>query len=159
MEGGKSSKMRRRPFFVFWVFFFFFFFFLLFTFQNGENSSKMRWGEALFFFFFFFAFHFSKQLKFVLGVPKWKFSTGKNAFHAGKKSGKMTLPPQKNFPVTPLSWWRYFFPYPFLDLWFFCYFFFILYFFHFENLSKFIIFLNEVVRGIEPQTNNYEPNY
>ena len=24
------------------------------------------------------------------------------AFHAGKKSGKITLPPQKNFPVTPL---------------------------------------------------------
>ena len=24
------------------------------------------------------------------------------AFHAGKKSGKMTLLPQKNFPVTPL---------------------------------------------------------
>ena len=25
------------------------------------------------------------------------------AFHALKKSGKMTLPPQKNFPVTPLN--------------------------------------------------------
>ena len=28
-------------------------------------------------FFFFFAFHFSKWLKFVLGLPKWEFSTTK----------------------------------------------------------------------------------
>ena len=28
-------------------------------------------------FFFFFAFHFSKWLKFVLGLPKWEFSTRK----------------------------------------------------------------------------------
>ena len=53
--------------------------------------------------FFFFAFHFSKRRKFVLGVPKWKFSTGKKHFTPGKKSGKMTLPLQKNFPVTPLG--------------------------------------------------------
>ena len=49
-----------------------------------------------------FCFHFSKPLKFVLGVPNWKFSTGKKHFTLGKKSGKMTLPPQKNFSVTPL---------------------------------------------------------
>ena len=54
------------------------------------------------FFFFFFAFYFSKPLKFVLGLPKWKFSTGKKHFTPGKKSEKMTLPPQKNLPVTPL---------------------------------------------------------
>ena len=42
-EGGKSKNERRK-------------------------SSKLRRG--LFFFFFFFAFHFSKPLKFVLGVPK-----------------------------------------------------------------------------------------
>ena len=47
--------------------------------------------------------HFSKPLKFVLGLQKWKFSTGKKHSTPGKKSGKMTLPPQKkNFPVTPL---------------------------------------------------------
>ena len=51
----------------------------------------------------YFAFHFSKQLKFVLGLPKWKFSTGEKAFHTGEKSWKMTLPPQKTFPVTPLT--------------------------------------------------------
>ena len=31
--------------------------------------------------------------------------------------------------------------------------------FHFENLSKFIIFSNEDVRRIEPQTNNHKSNY
>ena len=32
----------------------------------------------------FFAFHFSKPLKFVLGLPKWEFSTGKKHFTPGK---------------------------------------------------------------------------
>ena len=53
--------------------------------------------------FVLFVFHFSKPLKKILGLPKWKFSTGKKHFTPGKKSGKMTLPPQKNFPVTPLD--------------------------------------------------------
>ena len=57
---------------------------------------------VLFCFCFVFAFNFSKPLKFVLGLPKWKFSTGKKHFTAGKKSGKMTLPRQKILPVTPL---------------------------------------------------------
>ena len=68
-----------------------------------ENVRKR--GEDFFFFFFFlflFAFHFWKRRKFVLGLPKWEFSTGKKHFTPGKKSGKMTLPPQKNMPVTPL---------------------------------------------------------
>ena len=38
-----------------------------------------------------------------MGVPKWKFSTRKEHFTSGKKSGKMALPPQKNMPVTPLK--------------------------------------------------------
>ena len=33
------------------------------------------------------------------------FLLGKEHFTPGKKSGKMTLPPQKNFPVTPLAQW------------------------------------------------------
>ena len=37
-----------------------------------------------------------------MGLPKWEFSTGKKHFTPGKKSGKMTLPPQKNMPVTAL---------------------------------------------------------
>ena len=69
--------------------------------MEGGKSSKMRRRGP--FFFFSFAFHFSKSLKFVLGLPKWRFSTGRKLFTPGKKSGKMTLPPWKNFPVTPLT--------------------------------------------------------
>ena len=47
--------------------------------------------------------HFSKRLKFVLGLPKWKFLPGKNHFTPGKKSGNINCPPPpKSFPVTPL---------------------------------------------------------
>ena len=60
----------------------------------------LRWGP--FFFFFFFFFHFWKWLKFVLGLQKWEFSTRKKHFTPGKIREKMTLPPQKNMPVTPL---------------------------------------------------------
>ena len=37
------------------------------------------------------------------GLSKWKFSTGKKHFTPGKTSEKMTLLPQKNFPVMPLA--------------------------------------------------------
>ena len=67
-----------------------------------KEEGKLQNEERTFFFFFFFAFHFSKPLKFVLGLPKWKFSTGKCISRWEKWSGKMTLPPQKNFPVMPL---------------------------------------------------------
>ena len=78
--------------------------------KNLQNEERTFFSFLFFFFFylfiyllfFFFALHFSKLLKFVLGLPKWKFPTGKRHFTPGKKSGKMTLPPQKNFPVTPL---------------------------------------------------------
>ena len=76
--------------------------------ENGRverwKSCKMRRGPFFFFFFFFFACHFSKPLRFVLGLPKWKFYTGKKHFTSGKKSGQITLLPHKNFPVTPLMW-------------------------------------------------------
>ena len=63
----------------------------------------MRRGPFFFFFFFFFLlFNFQKPQKFVLGLPKWDFSTGEKHFRPGKKSGKMTLPPLKNVLVTPL---------------------------------------------------------
>ena len=59
-------------------------------------------GEDLF--FFFFASHFSKPLKFVLGLPKWKFSNGKKYFMPGKKSEKITLPPSERFSCyTPVK--------------------------------------------------------
>ena len=59
--------------------------------MEGGKSVKMRRG--LFFFFFFF--HFSKRRKFVLGLPKWKFS-------AGKKIWKNDFAPSEKIPVTPL---------------------------------------------------------
>ena len=44
-----------------------------------------------------FAIHFSKPLKFVLGLPKWEFSTGKKAFQAGEKIRKNDFAPSENF--------------------------------------------------------------
>ena len=63
-----------------------------------EEEKVWKQGERTFFSPSVFYSHFLKTLKFVLGLPKWKFSTGKKAFHAGK----MTLPPLKNIPLTPL---------------------------------------------------------
>ena len=59
--------------------------------ENGWRE-KFENEERIFFFFFFF-FHFSKRRKLLLGLPKWKFSTGKKHFTPGKKPRKMTLPP------------------------------------------------------------------
>ena len=42
---------------------------------------------------FFFAFHFSKALKFALGLPKWEFSTGKRHFTPEKKIRKNDFAP------------------------------------------------------------------
>ena len=64
-------------------------------------GNVTKWGED--FFFFFFAFDFSKLLKFVLGIPKWKFSTRKKHFTPGKNL--------KIFPVTSLTFdlsWAWF---------------------------------------------------
>ena len=57
--------------------------------MEGGKSSKMSRGP------FFFAFHFSKWQKLVLGVPKWKFSTGKKGFHGGKKIRKNDFAPSE----------------------------------------------------------------
>ena len=67
----------------------------------------MRRGPFFFFFFFFF-FHFSKPLKFVLGPRFWvyqngNFVPGKRMLRREKKSGKITLPPLKNIPLTSLT--------------------------------------------------------
>ena len=53
------------------------------------------------FLFFLFTFHFSEGLKFVLNQYGY-FLLGKSISQQEKKSGKMTLPPQKKFPVMPL---------------------------------------------------------
>ena len=60
-----------------------------------DNGQRTFFSICLFIYLFIFAFHFLEQLKFVLGLPKWKFSTG-------IKSGKVTLPPLKNIPLMPL---------------------------------------------------------
>ena len=65
-----------------------------------EVGKVIKRGEDLFFFFFFFffssssssSFHFWKRRKFVLGLPKWEFSTGKKTFHAWKKIRKNYFP-------------------------------------------------------------------
>ena len=66
-----------------------------------EGVKVTKWGEDFFFFFFFFAFHFSKPQKFVLGLQKWKVSTGKKHFTPGKKSGKWLCPLRKIFLLRP----------------------------------------------------------
>ena len=66
--------------------------------MEGRKSLKMR----TFFFFFFLLFTF-QTTKICFGATKMEILYQEKAFHAGKKSGKMTLPPQKNFPVTPLT--------------------------------------------------------
>ena len=68
--------------------------------KKGGGKLKIEGGEVIKWEEDFFSFHFSKRLKFVLGVPKREFYTGKKDFTRGKKSGKMTLPPQKNIPLT-----------------------------------------------------------
>ena len=57
-----------------------------------EGGKVTKWGEDFFFFF-------PKPLIFVLGLPKWEFSTGKKYFTSGKKSWKITSPPLKKFLV------------------------------------------------------------
>ena len=86
--------------------------------MEGWKVTKL--GEDLF--FFAFAFHFSKPLKFILGLPKWKFSTGKKHFTPGKKSGDFA-PSEKFSCYTPAcdhhyphSKLRYFSPYRTLDI-------------------------------------------
>ena len=57
--------------------------------------------------FFFFASNFSKALKFVLGLPKWKFSTGKKHFTLGKKTGKNDFAPSEKFSCYAPAVWPY----------------------------------------------------
>ena len=73
--------------------------------EKKENCKREGGILKIFFFFFFFFFCFSrvKTSKICFGSTKMEiFYGGKKHFTRGKKLGKMTLPPQKNFPVTPL---------------------------------------------------------
>ena len=51
----------------------------------------------VFFLLFFFAFHFWKWRKFVLGLPKSEFSTGKKHFTSGKKIRKNYFAPSEKY--------------------------------------------------------------
>ena len=66
-----------------------------------EVGKVIKRGEDLFFFFLLFTFENNRNLFWV--YENGNFSTGKKHFTPAKKSGNMTLPPQKNMPVTPLG--------------------------------------------------------
>ena len=71
-----------------------------------EGGKVTKWGEDLrtFFFFFFFLLLTFQTTKICFGSTKMEIFYREKAFHAGKKkSGQMTLPPHKNFPVKPLD--------------------------------------------------------
>ena len=64
--------------------------------MEGRKSSKMSRLP-------FFCFSLFKTMKICFGCTKMEIFYREKGFHAGKKkSGKITLPPQKKFPVTPL---------------------------------------------------------
>ena len=70
------------------------------------TSYKMRRGL---FFFFFFAFHFSKPQKFVLGLPKGEFSTGKGHFTPRRKIRKNDFAPSEKYSSNASAlnmWWK-----------------------------------------------------
>ena len=75
-----------------------------------EGEEVWNCAEDLFFFFFFFFFFFCfslfKTTEICLERNTMEISTRKRIFHAGKKSGKVTLPPLKNIPLTPLYYWH-----------------------------------------------------
>ena len=58
----------------------------------------------LFIYLFIFCFSLLKTTETCFGSTKMGIFYRQKTFHAGKKkkTGKMTLPPQKNMPVTPL---------------------------------------------------------
>ena len=63
-----------------------------------KNGRGRKGNEQMI--FFFFACHFLKPLKFVWVYQNGQFLPGKSKFHAGKKWGKVTLPPLENIPGT-----------------------------------------------------------
>ena len=89
--------------------------------ENGGSKSYIMRREPSFFclfvclfvvFSFWFLFscfacHFTKALKFVLGLPKWEFSTGKKHFMRQEKNQEKWLcpPPPTNIPLMPLWSW------------------------------------------------------
>ena len=65
-----------------------------------EVEKVIKRGEDLFF-FFFLLFTFENDGNLFWIYQNGNFLPGKYISRRGKKSGKMTLPPQKNMPVRP----------------------------------------------------------
>ena len=65
-----------------------------------EGGKVIKWGEDL---FWVFCFSLLKTTEICFGSTIVEnFYIRKKHFTVGKKSGKITLPPQKKFSVTPL---------------------------------------------------------
>ena len=70
--------------------------------RRKEGKLKKGGGKLIFFFFFFF-FSLFKTTEICFGSTKMGIFYPEKAFHAGKKSGKMTLFLLKNIPLMPLD--------------------------------------------------------
>ena len=66
-----------------------------------RNILSVKMGVMLSLNFLLF-FSLLKRTEICFGSTKIRIFYREKAFHFGKKSGKITLPPQKNMPVTPL---------------------------------------------------------
>ena len=73
---------------------------------ENRRGKVWKWAEDLLFYLFIYLFIYLLvtfwTLKFVWGLPEWTILPGKIIFHAGTKSGHMTLLPLKNITPTPL---------------------------------------------------------
>ena len=79
--------------------------------ENWKGRRKMKIGRGkgmkisrgLLFFFFFFCFSLCDTSKICLGSTKMEISTGKKSILRQENRWKVTLPPLKNIPLTPLQ--------------------------------------------------------
>ena len=75
---------------------------------NNGKVENWKWkvgklqNEERIFFFFFLLVTFQNHSNLFWVYQNGNFLPGISISHQEKKSGKMTLPPQKNFPVMPL---------------------------------------------------------
>ena len=71
--------------------------------QKWKEEKLQNEGRTFFFFLFFFLlFNFQNHWNLFWVYQNGNFLPGRKTFTPGKKSGKMTLPPLKNIPLTPL---------------------------------------------------------
>ena len=79
--------------------------------MEGERYENEQRTSFYLFFIYLFIYLFCLSLfettGICFGLPKWTILPGKIIFHAGKKSGNLTLPPLKNIPPTPLHRWKH----------------------------------------------------